>query len=252
MSKNFELLQQAGWDEGIFRKAPPVPEPDPVVPPAAPSVVPKRRRPSYTELRLFVHAVFLDAVPTHPRTVVFTGLRRRVGCSSVCAAVTKILAEETQQSVCAVDGNSLSPSLHLHFGASNQTGLTDALHLAQSPESFVQRLSGDNHWFLAHGQSKQGRHPAAASLDWGLWIRGLRNRFDFVLVDAPPLNASKEAIRLAGSCDGLIVVADSSEVLASDLCNAKHQLQAARVPLLGFVMTQASDLTPNLFARLFQ
>jgi len=255
MSRNFELLQQAGWDEGIFRKTSPVPEPATEPSPApvpTPSVLPGKRSLVDTDLCLFVHSIFLESARTSPKAAVFSGLKRHVGCSSVCAAVTRVLAQETQQRVCAVDGNSLAPSLHLYFGASNHTGLTDFLQLTQPLDAFAQRFAGSNHWFLAHGQSGAGRRPVAGSLGSGRWIRELRNSFDFVLIDAPPLTVGKAAVNLAATSDGVILVADSSEAFASDLWNTKRRLQSARVPLLGVVMTQESDRAPNLLTRLFQ
>src|SRR5271157_2495648 len=59
--------------------------------------------------------VFL--LPAQPvRTVIFCGASGGVGCTSVCMKTAEALARLTTESVCVVDANFRSPSLHNAFG----------------------------------------------------------------------------------------------------------------------------------------
>lgn len=233
MSRNFELLQQAGWDEGIFSDAP-TPEPK--------EASPKPLRPAWPrfsppEMARFVRRVFLDSPPPAPRVVVFSGLRRRLGCTELCAVMTRLLAEVSQQRVCAVDGNSGTPSLHVHFDSPNQPGLAEALLLGQPPGELARQVSSESCWLLSYGQKRLNIQNAISSRGLRSCLDALRSQFEFVLVDSPPLFESSQAIAFGRCSDGAILVADSHSTSASEASSVKHRLERARVPLLGVVMT---------------
>jgi Mrp family chromosome partitioning ATPase len=207
--------------------------------------------PRLTDIVYFVRRVFVDSRRGVPRVAVFCGLKRNANSSSICAAVTKVLAEETQGSVCAVDANVLAPSLHQYFASDNRTGLTDALLLSQPPGAFAKQIPSASHWFVANGRKKLKRQSLATMPGLSLRIRELRSQFEFVLIDAPPLRTGHDALALGTRSDGVILVADSSETYASEVRDARQQLGAVGVGLLGVVMTQQSKGLSNLINRLF-
>ena len=59
--------------------------------------------------------------------VVFAGTERGDGCSWLCARLAEFLATQVSGSVCLLDCNFRSPSLHQVFGLPNHFGLSDAL-----------------------------------------------------------------------------------------------------------------------------
>lgn len=234
MSRNFELLQQAGWDEGIFSE-PADGNPKPVAE-RRPST-PWQRQAS-TPMAQFIRRVFINAAQPTPKVAVFCGLNRKVGCSATCAAVTRSLTDETGQSVCAVDANSFSPGLHLHFETSNQPGLSDSLLFGRSPKTFaVQVTPESNSWLLTYGQQKIKAHSLGGSRLLRSCIDHLRNQFDFVLIDVPALCVSSDALGIARHSDGVILVAESRHTSASEASSAKSRFRRANIPLLGVIMT---------------
>lgn len=247
MSRNFELLQQAGWDHEGFAKSlfsEAAGKPGRAIPP-------RHNGPRNEELVCFVRRVFVEPRRAVPKVAVFCGLRRDANSSSICAAVTKVLAEETQGSVCAVDANVLAPSLHEYFDSDNRTGLTDALLQSQPAGSFAKQVSSTSHWFVANGQKKLKRQSLATMPGLSLRIRELRNQFEFVLIDAPPVTTGHDALALGARSDGVILVTDSSETYASEVRDAKHQLGTVGIGLLGIVMTQQCKGLSNVINRLF-
>ena len=97
MSKNFEILQRAGKVRGLFAADPETlpkfaPRPAPVAPSEPGPAIPAGRRlqlglegTSREEAIRLVHRVFLAPGVDGPRTVVFSGVERRVGCTWNCA-----------------------------------------------------------------------------------------------------------------------------------------------------------------------
>ena len=160
MSKNFELLQQAGSNGG------PVPSME------APRLTALRygkanghgngqgkgraerldldRIAEEESLRL-VQATFLGPAADSPRVVMFAGIDSGNGCSHVCVQAAESLANNVKGSVCLVDANLRTPSLPEFFGVTNHHGLTDSLRTTGTIREFAKKMRPDNLWLLTCG-----------------------------------------------------------------------------------------------------
>jgi polysaccharide biosynthesis transport protein len=69
----------------------------------------------------------------------------------------------------------------------------------------------------------------------------LRDRFDIVLIDAPPVLRVGDAMTLSTKVDGVIVVARMKVVRRQMLTELARQLHAMPTPVLGFVATAAGE-----------
>jgi Mrp family chromosome partitioning ATPase len=67
----------------------------------------------------------------------------------------------------------------------------------------------------------------------------LRRRADIVLVDAPPLLGTGDAIALSGHVDGLLVVARLNDLRRPSLAELRRVLDTCPAEKLGFVLTDA-------------
>ena len=65
--------------------------------------------------------------------------------------------------------------------------------------------------------------------------------FDLVLIDAPALLASSNALGVAGQADGVVLVV-SHRVALSDLRDVRDRLAFVKTPLLGYVYVRPRGL----------
>jgi len=120
MSRNFELLNQAGKMNEVLTSEPelrvePAPMPVEVEEPPVDVELAQSLEIHGTardEINKLVQRLFLVPGAHNPRRVVFTGNEPGVGCSWVCAHAAESLASQVQASVCIVDCNLRSPGLH--------------------------------------------------------------------------------------------------------------------------------------------
>jgi Mrp family chromosome partitioning ATPase len=68
-------------------------------------------------------------------------------------------------------------------------------------------------------------------------LEQLRNDWDFVLVDAPPLPAVDDGLALSASVDGVLVVSRSGLVPRRMLQEMSRLLDSSPAEVLGFVLT---------------
>ena len=69
----------------------------------------------------------------------------------------------------------------------------------------------------------------------------LRESYDFIIVDLPPVNIVSDALIIASALDGMLVVTRSGFSEKRELRRCIRQLELGSVKVLGFVMTDASE-----------
>lgn len=252
MSRNFDILQKLQADAGIFGSA---------VPPASERTRTKdrpgtrdhtkRRFPgARDEIMKLVQRVFiLPGAAKAPGIVAFCSINKGSGCSWVCARTGEMLAEQENGSVCVVDANLRSPSLHDYFRFENGQGFAEAIRESQPMREFARRASGSNLWMITAGAV--GREPNGALHPTRLRERfaELRGEFDYVLIDTPAVDTYPDAVLLGQLTDGVILVVDSHSTRREPARIAKESFEAARIPVLGAVLNKRTFPIPEPLYR---
>jgi Mrp family chromosome partitioning ATPase len=250
MSRNFELLHEAGKVQDMLRQR----VQDFTVPVASETFVPGN--PSLPidptareEVTKLVQRLFLSSQRT--RQVVFTGTEEGNGCSWICAHAADILASQTAGSVCVVDCDVHYPTLHTEFQVSNHYGLADALVSGEPIRQFAQQLAHPNLWLLSCGAGNENAQQMITVDRMRKRMFELRSEFDYVLLDASPLNASNHAMVLGGWCDGVALVLKANSSSRKAARKSLDELQTANVPVLGAVLNQRTFPIPqSIYNRL--
>ena len=179
----------------------------------------------------------------------FSGVDHGDGCSWITANAALSLAAQTSCSICVVDANLRTPSLHRFFDLENRFGLVDAVAQSGPIRDFAQQVSGSNLWVLTSG-SASGKLAANALSSEALRARmtELRSEFDYVLIDTPPANLYADCLTLGPLADGTILVLQSNASRREAALKAKESFENAHVRLLGAVLNKRTFPIPqNLY-----
>jgi len=255
MSKNFELLQQAGISvESEIADFPKRKADFPSIEREAGREQPQAKagpdRLAGEESLKLVQRIFLAQGARRPRTVVFVGIDRGNGCSRICADAARVLANNVSGSVCLVEANLRWPSLPQFFGVTNHWGLTDALLREDPICGFAQQLHPDNLWLLSCGSLDADSPNLLNSARLKPRLEELRTEFDYVLVDVPPINHYSDAISLGQLADGVAIVLEAHSTRRQSALKAVTTLQAAQIPILGAVLNKRTFPIPEMLYRL--
>ena len=68
----------------------------------------------------------------------------------------------------------------------------------------------------------------------------LKQNFDLVLVDAPPVGVIIDAVEISKSCDGVLIVVNHNKVTRRELTEVAHQLRVTDCRILGAVLNNVS------------
>lgn len=66
----------------------------------------------------------------------------------------------------------------------------------------------------------------------------LREKYDYIIVDTPPVNPVIDGVVIAKQCDGTIMVVESGVTERSQVIHAKRQLEYAGIKILGAVLNK--------------
>ncbi|PYV42587.1 MAG: hypothetical protein DMG06_13475 [Acidobacteria bacterium] len=201
------------------------------------------------EIKL-VQRVFLAPGREPRRTVIFSGVEHGNGCSRICAGAGETLAEQATGSVCIVDANLRSPSLHKYFGLDNSRGLTEAIFQSDPLMNYAQQLPAGNIWVLTGGSVPPDPRRLLNSDGLRARMAELRAVFDFVVIDAPPVSPYTDATFLGQLADGIVLVVEANSTRREIARKAVESLGAAGVPVLAAVLNKRTFPVPKSIYRM--
>lgn len=186
------------------------------------------------ELIKLIQRVFLplgggDVAPS----VVFAALAPSPD-EATCSMTAQLLSAQTGGTVCLVDANLRSPSLHRRFGVDNTAGFSDVLAGSRQAASLAVRLT---HNFFVVPAGPRGV-PAPPSGDVCRQAVGrLLAAFDFVLIDTSSTAVQPNTVALAAAADGVVLVVDRETTHRDAARRVAETLQASDARVLGAVLT---------------
>lgn len=157
---------------------------------------------------------------------------------STTAANLGIVLAQAKNKVLLVDADLRKPALHKLFGFENTGGLTNVLVQEREPEEFFKESGVEGLKILPSGPLPP--NPAellGAERTRALWGK-LLEKFDYVLVDAPPVLAVTDAVLLASQVEGVILVLWAGNVRVDAAQAAKEELLRVGARLLGVVLNK--------------
>jgi capsular exopolysaccharide synthesis family protein len=256
MSRNFELLQNLGREREMFEAPEPV-QTAVEVPAVKLASAPIELQPlqlkmeelQRDEMFKLVQRVFMTPGSGRGRMVVVSGIEAGNGCSWICARMAEVLASQVSGSVCVVDANLRSPGLHREFNVPNHYGLTDALQVTEPIRRFVTSLTRPNLWLLSCGAQVERMENMLSSDRMRALLPELQREFDYVLIDAPPIESGDESVVLGRNAEGIVLVLRANASRREKARKAVRDLENSNVRVLGAVLNQRTFPVPESIYR---
>ena len=91
---------------------------------------------------------------------------------------------------------------------------------------------------LLSGQISPNPTGLLQSKNFEIIMNALRNHYDYIIVDTPPIGMVIDAAIIAQRCDGSIIVTAAGAVSRKSVQKAKEQLEQTGTPFLGVVLNK--------------
>jgi len=172
-----------------------------------------------------------------PKVMHFTSVNASEG-KTTTAVSTAVNFTQTGGNVLLIDADLRNPSLHKVFGLPNHNGLTNYLSGNKKPADIVQATGVDNLFVITSGPVP----PNPAELLSGGKMIDLASlgakRFDYVVIDSPPVLGLADALILADIAQSTLLVASAGNTTRGALEAGLKRLQHSRAHILGTVLSK--------------
>jgi capsular exopolysaccharide synthesis family protein len=179
---------------------------------------------------------FIDAA-NHPRTLVVTSSLAGEGKSTMSANLALTMAQGGSR-VCLVEADLRRPKVLDYLGLEGAVGLTDALIGRVEVFDVIQPYGGTNLWVLGAGPIPPNPSELLGSTAMRSILTNLTSRFDYVVIDSPPVLPVTDAVVLSSLVDGVIVVVGSGTVQRDQLGRTLESLESVAGRVLGLVLNR--------------
>ena len=169
-----------------------------------------------------------------------TSSMRGEGKSTTAVNLSYVFAEKGSK-VLLIDGDLRIPSIAKKLGIESTPGLADLLRGkgAQISEFKSHLLSN---WFvLPSGNIPPNPSELLGSTRMENILNQLREVFDYIIIDLPPVNIVSDAISISSLISGMIVVIREEYTEKKELEHCFRQLKLSNVNILGCVMNEAKS-----------
>lgn len=170
------------------------------------------------------------------------------GKTATASNLAVVLAQLGRQ-VLLVDCDLRKPRLHQVFRISNRSGLVNQLTATADPEATFLPTEVPNLWITPSGPIPPNPSELLASDRMRDWLKAMRARFDFVVLDTPPALAVTDATIVGLLADGVVLTLRSGKVTREEARLCRDRLHQAGIKILGAVLNRYRSLQTGLGKR---
>lgn len=167
-----------------------------------------------------------------------TSSMRGEGKSTTAVNLSYVLAEQGSK-VLLIDGDLRIPSVAKKMEIPSTPGLTDMLMDRGVDLDDFKSAILENWYILPAGDIPPNPSELLGSQRMATTLERLREAFDYIIIDLPPVNIVSDALSIAGMITGMIVVIREEYTEKKELEHCFRQLKLSDVRVLGCVMNEA-------------
>jgi capsular exopolysaccharide synthesis family protein len=188
--------------------------------------------------RAAVTSILFSSEEGVARTIVFASANPQEGKTTSVSNLGIALAELGKR-VLIMDGDVRRPRMHDVFGIPNGPGLSDLLS-AESIDfaniSFVRETWVPGLYLLPAGDGSTNALNHLYSSQMARLLEYLRQEFDAVLIDSPPVLLLRDARMIGKLADGVVLVVRAQQTSGAGLMAAAEKFRQDGTPILGILL----------------
>ncbi|WP_068776164.1 CpsD/CapB family tyrosine-protein kinase [Paenibacillus sp. FJAT-26967] len=187
---------------------------------------------AYRTLRTSIQ---FSSVDHEIKCILITSAQPEEGKSTTAANLAIAYAQENKK-VLLIDADLRKPTLHKTFNVSNRTGLTHILVSRQEGDQALIETEIPNLTLLTSGPIPPNPAELLGSNRMETFLEEVRNWYDIVIIDSPPLLAVTDSQIIAAKTDGVVLVINHGKVKRDRAQKALSQLNYVNARILGVVL----------------
>ncbi|HOI85769.1 MAG TPA: CpsD/CapB family tyrosine-protein kinase [Acholeplasmataceae bacterium] len=173
------------------------------------------------------------------KVVQFTSTLASEGKSTFVSNLAYLLGQKNKK-VVLLDLDLRKPKMHRVFNVANKDGLNDYLSGKIQYDQVIKHSEKFDFDFIVTGEKTTAVVNVLESAKMKELIQKLRENYDYVLLDTPPVIAVSDALYVARNADGVIFIVAQGVAKKSLVKEAIQTLKNNNVHIIGTVLTQVN------------
>ena len=157
------------------------------------------------------------------------------GKSTTVVNIAVTLAQGNYK-VLLCDGDLRKPVQSNIFGLKNKIGLSSLLSKMAEIDECIQNTDIENLDVLPSGEIPPNPSELLGSTRMEEIMKQLSKRYDYIIIDTPPINMVSDALNLSKFVAGVMIVVKYGSTTFGDIQNVINKIQLADMKNLGFII----------------
>ena len=172
------------------------------------------------------------------KTILVTSSQPNEGKSTVISNLAATFASLENKRVLIMDCDLRNPSAHKMFNISNLSGITDVLTGQKSADQCIERTKIEGLDILKVGKIPPNPSEMLQSKKMRDFIEVVKQYYDYIFIDAPPVGLVTDAGILAQYADGTILLVGANETEIEAVKVSKERLEGVNANIIGVILNK--------------
>ena len=172
------------------------------------------------------------------KTILVTSAQQNEGKSTSISNLASTFASLENKKVLIIDCDLRNPSVHKMFNVSNISGLTDVLTGQKDIDKCIEKTKVKNLDILKAGKIPPNPSEILQSKKMRNFMEVIKEYYDYIFIDSPPVGIVADASILAQYADGTILLVAANEADIEAVKVAKERLEGVNANILGAILNK--------------
>ena len=172
------------------------------------------------------------------KTILITSSQPNEGKSTVISNLAATFANLEHKKVLIMDCDLRNPSVHKMFKISNLCGITDVLTGQKNIDKCIEKTQVEGLDILKVGKIPPNPSEMLQSKKMRDFMDVVKQYYDYIFIDAPPVGMVADAGILAQYADGTILLVGANEADIEAAKISKERLEGVNANILGVILNK--------------
>jgi capsular exopolysaccharide synthesis family protein len=181
---------------------------------------------------------------TPPKTLILTSTLKGEGKSTTDANLAVAIADSGRRTL-LMDCDLRKGTIAGMFSLPQSKGVIDVISGGAEIDSAIKNIKVSNLSIMPSGGSNERPSELLDSPAMTALIKKLKERYDYIIIDSPPIINMPDASVMSRLADAVIVVIQAGRAKKRDVMLAKEKLEQVDTRIAGFVLTNVQYYMPR-------
>lgn len=189
---------------------------------------------AYKSIRIHLLSVLKSVEDTNSKVIAISSFNAADGKSTTAVNIA-ITLSQLNKKVLLLDTDCRRPTVHQKTKLENETGCIDVLAGTVSIDDATRKYN-DYMDVITSGTSAHSPSELYSAAGFDDLLSSLKERYDYIIVDTPPIGLISDTLVVAQKCDGLVIVVKAGVTTHGAMNSMIHTTKALNIKLLGVVL----------------